>query len=111
MVRNIRAFSLLIELENMRLIAETSRLISKPIMGKFLFIYLVFYIYAQIGASWFGGKMTLEVFTEKCDEALPLYWLLNFNDFSAAIITLFSQMIINNWYVTVDMYVQIMPEE
>ena len=32
---------------------------------------------------------------------------MNFNDFGSALITLFSQMIINNWFVTVDMYTEI----
>ena len=32
---------------------------------------------------------------------------MNFNDYGCALITLFSQMIINNWFVTVDMYVDI----
>ena len=50
----------------MRLISETSRLISRPIVGKFLFIYLVFYIYAQLGALWFGGHVTVVIFEEKC---------------------------------------------
>ena len=30
----------------MRLMFETTHKISKPILGKFLFIYLVFYVYA-----------------------------------------------------------------
>ena len=29
---------------------------------------------------------------------------MNFNDFGSSMITLFHQMIINNWFITVDMY-------
>ena len=31
------------------------------------------------------------------------YWLMNFNDFGAAIIVLFQQMVVNNWWVVVNM--------
>ena len=33
-----------------------------------------------------------------------LYYLMNFNDFGSALVVLFQQMVINNWYVVIDMY-------
>eukprot|EP00354_Favella_ehrenbergii_P005493 CAMPEP_0170460592 /NCGR_PEP_ID=MMETSP0123-20130129/6876_1 /TAXON_ID=182087 /ORGANISM="Favella ehrenbergii, Strain Fehren 1" /LENGTH=153 /DNA_ID=CAMNT_0010725523 /DNA_START=2202 /DNA_END=2663 /DNA_ORIENTATION=+ len=33
------------------------------------------------------------------------YYLMNFNDFPSALIVLFQQMIVNNWYVVVGFYV------
>jgi hypothetical protein len=33
----------------------------------------------------------------------PLYYLMNFNDFTAGMITLFHIMIVNNWFITCDM--------
>ena len=39
-------------------------MISRPIMGKFLWIYLVFYIYTQIGCLLFGGALTMEKYVE-----------------------------------------------
>jgi len=33
-----------------------------------------------------------------------LYYLLNFNSFLASWVTLFHFMVVNNWYVTIDMY-------
>ena len=61
MIRNLRTGEFLIELESMRLIAETANHITKPLLGKFLFIYLIFYVYAQAGSLWFSGLVTLEV--------------------------------------------------
>ena len=98
------------ETEKLKMISETTKHITKPILGKFLFIYLIFYVYAEVGALWFGGHVTIDAFNEKCKSCLPLYYLLNFNDYSAAIITLFQQMVVNNWYVTVGMYTSIMPD-
>jgi len=34
----------------------------------------------------------------------PLYYLMNFNDFGASLVTLFQIMVVNNWYVTCNMY-------
>ena len=109
MIRNLRSLQFLVEFDSMRLIIETSRHISKPILGKFLFIYLIFYVYAQMGQIFFGGELTDKTFKEK-SQAPHFYDLLNFNDFSAAIVTLFQQMVINNWFVTVNMYSNIMGE-
>ena len=41
---------------------ETTQHISKPILGKFLFIYLIFYVYAQFGLFLFAGDLTYETF-------------------------------------------------
>lgn len=34
----------------------------------------------------------------------PFYYLLNFNEFSTSLVTLFHFMIVNNWFMTIDMY-------
>ena len=57
-LRNLRLLGFMSEVENMKLIFETTRNITKPILGKFLFIYLVFYVYAQVGMLLFGGSLT-----------------------------------------------------
>ena len=110
MVRNVRTFQFMIEFDSMRLIYETTRHISRPILGKFLFIYLVFYYYAAFGQIFFGGKLTNQSFKEKCTDTPTFYDLLNFNDYSAAMVTLFQQMVVNNWFVTVNMYSDVMGE-
>ena len=46
LVRNVRLVHYLGELENMRLIRETAYHISSPLLSKFFFIYLVYYVYA-----------------------------------------------------------------
>jgi len=42
------------------------------------------------------------------DHDVPdLYYLLNFNDFGAGMITMFHILVVNNWWVTCRMYEQI----
>ena len=41
---------------------------------------------------------------EHAKDAPALYYLLNFNSYSASLVTLFHFMVINNWFVTIDMY-------
>lgn len=105
----MRVFYFAQEIQSIRLVLETTKMISRPIMGKFLWIYLVFYIYTQIGCLLFGGKLTMETYVES--GAPQFYYTMNFNDFGAGMIVLFHQMVVNNWFVTVDMYTSIMGEE
>jgi hypothetical protein len=52
----------------------------------------------------FGGIITT-VSSQVYDNTTPaLYYLLNFNDFGASLVTLFHIMVVNNWYVTCNMY-------
>ena len=51
----------------------------------------------------FGGDIKVTSVFENKNE---LYYLMNFNDFGMSIITLFHLLVINNWFVTCDMYVQ-----
>ena len=87
MIRNLRILHYLSEFEPARLISETLKHIKKPILGKFLFIYLVFYMYAQIGMLVFGGHLTYESFHRS--GAQSFYYLMNFNDFGSSLVTLF----------------------
>lgn len=68
-----------------------------------LSLYTVFFIYALIGELFFGGLISTHSAQTK-DPSIPvLYYLMNFNDFASAIITLFALMVINNWYQTTNM--------
>ena len=60
-LRNMRLIKYLSELRDGMLIIETLRYLTKPILSKFFFVYLVFYMYAYLGMVWFGGKVTFEI--------------------------------------------------
>ena len=62
--------------------------------------------YAELGAAITGGEVT-KLSALKADPNLAgYYWLMNFNDFYYSLVTLFHIMIVNNWFVTVNMYVE-----
>lgn len=68
-----------------------------------LTLYTVYFEYTVIGQLAFGGKIST-VSAQTNDPAVPpLYYLLNFNDFCSGIITLFTLMVINNWFNTTNM--------
>ena len=108
LVNNLRLMKFLTEIENFRLIYETAHHISGPILSKFLFIYLVYYMYAQLGQIFFVGSVTQAVLERQSPGTPDFYYLMNFNDYGSSIITLFHQMIVNNWFVTVNMFVDIL---
>ena len=60
-LRNIRLTKYLSELRDTMIIIKTLRYLTKPILSKFFFIYLIFYMYAYLGMLWFGGKVTYEI--------------------------------------------------
>ena len=52
--------------------------------------------------------MTYEVYKLKLESSYPaFYWTMNFNDFGSSLIVLFQQMVVNNWWVVVNMLVDI----
>ena len=107
-MRNLRAFEFMSELQDYQMIVVTTKNLTKPILTKMLFLYVVYFIYAIIGMRCFGGEIWLERVAKLSPETPQYYFLMNFNCFSSGMVTLFHFMIVNNWYLTIDMYVNIM---
>jgi hypothetical protein len=60
----------------------------------------------------FGGKIRHNLPDVNSGSGIPDRWYLNsFNDLLSAFVTLFSLMVINNWMVTVQMYVDVYKSE
>ena len=47
------------ELTDFKIIMTTIDNLSTPIVSKLVFLFIVFYFYAMIGAKFFGGKITV----------------------------------------------------
>ena len=62
LMRNFRLSRYLREIEAVHLVFQTCFLLSKPILSKFFFIYLVYYEYAYFGQLIFGGSLTFETY-------------------------------------------------
>lgn len=72
---------------------------SKPFLTMCISLYTIYYWFAQIGMISFGGKITIPASNDA-----GMFYLMNFNDFGASLITLFHLSIVNNWYVTCNLY-------
>jgi len=69
-----------------------------------LSLYIVYYVFANIGMLMWAGKITT-VSKQAEDPTIPsLYYLMNFNDFPSSLVTLFHIMVVNNWFITCNMY-------
>lgn len=57
----------------------------------------------------FGGKITINTPEIRNNDSTPdQYALNNFNDMISSYVTLFELMVVNNWYVNTEMYVNLM---
>ena len=65
-----------------------------------LALYVIYNFYAVFGQFFFGGQISTTS-AQIEDPSIPaLYYLMNFNDFASSMITLFTIMVINNWFNT-----------
>ena len=103
-LRNARLFTYLDVVRDAKFVSETIKYLTKPILTKFFFCYIIFYEYAYMGQLMFGGRISYDVYREKLSGNYPaFYYLMNFNDFGSSLIVLFQQMVVNNWWVVVNM--------
>ena len=104
---NLRIIDFLTELKFVNLMVFTLSRLTKPFFGKLLFLYLLFMVYCEAGSYMYGGKITKKTAMEADPNLAAYYWLMNFNDFPSGMVTLFQIMIVNNWFVTTNMYIAI----
>lgn len=68
-------------------------------------IVVLFYVFSLLGQELFGGL----IYEENSDLVNPIvpisYVYNNFNDFTSGVVTLFELLIVNNWWVIAEMYV------
>lgn len=107
MLRSFRLIGMLTEWEAFDKIMSTFTQISTPVLTMILSLYTIYYSFANLGGLLFGGGITTVSRQVGNGFTPPLYYLMNFNDFGASLVTLFHIMIVNNWYVTCEMYVYV----
>jgi len=108
-IRLLKLLVLLYEVKAMAVIFDTIKSLIGPINYLFAVMLTIFYVFAQIGMEVFGGKVYSNSPTISHDASIPhYYYLCNFNDIVSAYVTLFVLIVVNNWYIIVDMYVDIM---
>jgi hypothetical protein len=108
-LRMFKLLTLLYEIKTMRIIIETMRNMIRPLLILCGVLFCIFYMFGLIGMLMFGGKVRKNLDVIAQDSSIPdNYHLCNFNDFLSSFVTLFTLMVVNNWMVQVQMYVDIM---
>jgi len=60
LLRNVRVFELFTELNDFNVLMTTIKNMTKSIFSKLLFLYVIYFTYAIVGGSIFGGKINHE---------------------------------------------------
>lgn len=104
--RALRILKMLREVDQWRTILQTIDALLAPFYTLVLVQFLMFYLFSIIGDRLFGGKVSVHTKEILEDESIPdIYILMNFNDTVSSFITLFALMVVNNWFVIVNVYV------
>jgi hypothetical protein len=104
--RALRILKMLKEVDQWRIILQTIDALLSPFYTLVLVEFLIFYLFAIVGDRLFGGKVSINSKEILQDESIPNgYIFMNFNDTLSSFITLFALMVVNNWFVIVNVYV------
>lgn len=79
-----------------------------PFLTMLLSLYTVYYVFANIGMFLWSGLITTNTQVLVKNQIPVLYYLMNFNDFLSSFVTLFHIMVVNNWFLTCNMYCAVM---
>lgn len=109
LVRVLRLFDFLNELETWKFFVRTLRVLKGPFFNLCLTLYSLYFFYSLLGIHIYGGKINAMAFAKLFHlnedfDSSPDYIWLNFNDFLSGLITLFSMMLFNNWQFIWDQF-------
>lgn len=109
LVRMIKIFDFLSELEQWQFFMRTLSVLKGPFFNLTFTLYSLYFFYCLVGMQIYGGKITdvafAKLFMLNPDfDSSPDYMWLNFNDFGSGLITLFSMQLFNNWQFIWDQF-------
>jgi|Transcript_9080 hypothetical protein len=105
LLRNLRISLLLQEVRSFKVIMDMIMKMTVPLMTQLACMYIVYFVFAQIGMYGLGGLIREPNFHSEGGIPNNLYYMVNFNDLGTSITTLYAFMIINNWPAITDMMV------
>ena len=103
-MRGMRLLKLFNEVQQYKIIMRTISSLIKPFSSLLLVSFILFTIFAIIGDRVFGGLSVNEPAVVKNQNIPDTYLEMNFNDNINSFVTLFTLMVVNNWFVIVDMF-------
>ena len=107
-IRFLKILTYLYEVKSLRVIIITIKHLLGPLAGLVAVQSTILYLFATIGMFFFGGELRPDSPVILYDATIPpYYYLMNFNDLACSWVTLFTLIIVNNWMVIVQMYVDV----
>lgn len=104
-IRCLKLLVLMTEFNNLRIIIQTISNMLTPMLIMGSVVGIIYYFFALLGMSLFGGLIRRDMAVIVGTDIPATYHLDNFNDFFSGLVTLFTLMVVNNWYVQVQMFV------
>lgn len=95
------------EVKQWKVIMRTISSLMKPFSSLVLVSFILFLCFALIGDRAFGGLKANHPKIVKNQSIPDTYTEMNFNDILNSFVTLFTLMVVNNWYIIVDMFVAV----
>lgn len=94
------------EIFTYNIIIETMMGLIGPFTTLLGVLMTVFYVFSILGGFIFGGTVDANLPQVLANDGVStIYIYNNFNDFGSGIVTLFELMIVNNWQVIVEMFI------
>ncbi|CAI2386453.1 unnamed protein product [Moneuplotes crassus] len=103
-LRGFRLMKLFNEIKQWKVIMRTISALLKPFWSLLLVTFVLFLLFASIGDRAFGGLEINNPNVVRNQNIPDTYVEMNFNDVANSFVTLFTLMVVNNWFVIVDMF-------
>ncbi|CAI2380053.1 unnamed protein product [Moneuplotes crassus] len=108
-LRALRMLKLLKEVHQWKMIIHTASALLSPIYTLLFVTFMLFFFFAIIGDRLFGGKISNKEEQIFKDSSVPdIFVEMNFNDLGSSLLTLFALMVVNNWFLIVQVHVNVM---
>jgi len=99
---------LLKEVHHWNVLIHTAHALVSPFYNLCSVTFLLFLTFALIGDRLFGGQVSTKEKEIFKDSSVPdIYVEMNFNDLASSIVTLFALMVVNNWFMIVQVHTNI----
>ena len=114
MVRVLRCFRLTYSLDNLKVICDCAVAVGAGISPQLIMFVIQYFAFAVIGMACFAGDVTKTTaaggpgfwtaspYSSTAFGSTAYYYRLNFDNIGNSFATLFTQMVMNNWAVTVN---------
>ena len=104
-LRSLRLLKLFNEVRQWKIIMRTIAALLKPFSTLLMVTFTLFLIFSIIGERFFGGLANYNSKEILGDQSVPdNYVNMNFNDLYSSFMTLFALMVVNNWFVIVNVF-------